>query len=192
MTQGQTLPSSIASGKRGIPTIRGMEHIGLCVPKLSEAIAFFCDVIGCEYLYQHGPFIDDRDGPENYYTKWIGLHPRTKARMAMLRCANGANLEIFEIEAPGQRQVVPPFSDHGSAHFCFYVDDIEAAAKFLEEKGVRMGEVQMITRGPEGGVESAALHFFSPWGQMLELVSYPHGRAYERETDKRLWVPTPA
>jgi catechol 2,3-dioxygenase-like lactoylglutathione lyase family enzyme len=181
--------SRSANGK-GIPTMSGMEHIGLCVPNLDEAIAYFCDIIGCEFLYRHGPYVDHSDGPANFYTKFVGLHPRTKTDIAMLRCGNGSNLELFEMEAPGQNRKVPPFSDHGGAHFCFYVDDMGAAVEYLLSKGVKvMGGASKITAGPEAGAESASTHFETPWGQMLEVISYPHGREYEKQTNARLWVP---
>jgi catechol 2,3-dioxygenase-like lactoylglutathione lyase family enzyme len=33
---------------RGLPGLRGAEHIGFTVPNLDQATAFFVDVIGCE------------------------------------------------------------------------------------------------------------------------------------------------
>jgi len=33
------------------------------------------------------------------------------------------------------------------------------------------------------------VYFLSPWGMQMELVSYPGGKAYEKETNLRLWHP---
>jgi hypothetical protein len=33
------------------------------------------------------------------------------------------------------------------------------------------------------------IYFLSPWGMQFEPVSFPHGKAYENETDLRLWHP---
>lgn len=174
---------------KGVPTLSGLEHIGLTVPDLDEAIDFFCEVIGCELLYKHGPYVDENEGAENFYHHYVELHPRTVATIAMLRCGNGSNLELFEFEAPAQKREVPPFSDFGGAHLTFYVEDMDRAVQYLRERGVHVMGGIAESPGPEAGRASTNTHFKTPWGQMLELISYPHGRDYERETEGRLWMP---
>ena len=39
-----------------IPGLRALEHVGLTVPDLDDAVRFFIDVIGCEYVFGEGPF----------------------------------------------------------------------------------------------------------------------------------------
>ncbi len=34
--------------------LRGCDHIGLTVPNLDEAVKFFTEVIGCEYIFDGG------------------------------------------------------------------------------------------------------------------------------------------
>lgn len=189
-------PKQPASPKRplppagkGIPTLSGLEHVGLTVPNLEEAITFFCDVIGCEFLYKHGPYIDENEGDKNFYNFFVELHPRTEATIAMLRCGNGSNLELFEFKAPGQKTTIPPFSDHGGAHLTFYVDDMERAVSYLRKKGVHVMGGAAESPGPEAGKLSTNTHFKTPWGQMLEVIAYPYGRDYEKVTDSRLFVP---
>lgn len=175
---------------KGIPTLSGLEHVGLSVPDLEQAIDFLCDVIGCELLYVHGPYVDEAEGKLNFYNRYVGLHPRTSAKIAMLRCGNGSNLEIFEFEAPGQRRDMPKFSDWGGAHLTFYVDDMNQAVEYLLSRGVHVMGGAAESPGPEAGKESTNTHFLSPWGQMMEVIAYPFGRDYERDTDLRLWVPS--
>jgi hypothetical protein len=43
--------------------------------------------------------------------------------------------------------------------------------------------------GPEAGKGTGWIFFLTPWGLPLELVSYPHGREYEKHTAHRLWHP---
>ena len=33
-------------------------------------------------------------------------------------------------------------------------------------------------------------YFVSPWGMQFELVSFPNGKAYERDYEGKLWNPT--
>src|SRR5215208_395383 len=38
-----------------LPGLRGVEHIGITVPNMEQATAFFVDVLGCELLYEREP-----------------------------------------------------------------------------------------------------------------------------------------
>ncbi len=171
--------------RKGLPGLRGTDHIGFTVPDLAEAVEFFVDVLGCEPFYELGPFVSDDD----WMARHLNVHPRTVMRkLTFLRCANGSNFEIFEYDAPDQNRVQPKNSDIGGHHLAFYVDDMDAAVAYLKAKGVRvLGEPTVRTQGPSGG--QSWVYFLAPWGMQLELVSYPEGKAYEREFDGRLWHP---
>ncbi len=169
----------------GIPGLRGTEHIGFTVPDLDEAVRFFVDILGCEAFYELGPYQSDSD----WMTVHLDVHPRTVLRrLRFLRCGNGANFEVIEYQAPDQRTLPPRNSDIGGHHLAFYVDDMTAAVAYLREKGVRiLGEPTERTVGPHAG--QTWVYFLAPWGMQLELVSFPNGKGYERDTDRRLWHP---
>lgn len=170
---------------KGLPGLRGTDHIGFTVPDLDEAVAFFVDVLGCEAFYELGPFQADDDWMERH----LNVHPRTvMRRLKFLRCGHGSNFELFEYEAPDQRAEPPRNSDIGGHHLALYVDNIDAAVAYLSAKGVRiLGEPTVRTAGPSAG--QTWVYFLSPWGMQLELVSFPGGKGYERDTDRRLWHP---
>ena len=44
--------STYSTKKRGpgIPGMRGLDHLGLTVPDMEQAVDFLCDVLGCEEL----------------------------------------------------------------------------------------------------------------------------------------------
>ena len=169
----------------GLPGLRGTDHIGFTVPNLDEAVAFFVEVIGCEAFYDLGPFRADDDWMHTH----LDVHPRAvMKRLKFLRCRHGSNFEIFEYSSPDQNTVQPRNSDVGGHHLAFYVDDIAAALAHLRRHGVRiLGEPTLRETGPSGG--QTWVYFLAPWGMQLELVSYPRGKAYERETARRLWHP---
>lgn len=175
----------MSESTRGLPGLRGTDHIGFTVPNLEEAVDFFVNVLGCDPCYELGPFAADDDWME----KTLNVHPRTvMKKLKFLRCKNGSNFEIFEYAAPGQNMQQPQNSDVGGHHLAFYVDDFDEALDYLRSKGVRiLGEPVVRTEGPSGG--QTWIYFLTPWGMQLELVSYPNGKAYEKDYDLRLWHP---
>jgi len=185
MQQTTDLVTDHRRQENGLPGLAGTDHIGFTVPDLDEAVAFFVDVIGCEPFYELGPFQSDGDWME----KHLGVHPRAvMKRLRFLRCRNGSNFEIFEYAAPDRSSRPPRNSDVGGHHIAFYVDDIDAAVAYLKAKGVRvLGEPTVRKEGPSA--RQSWVYFLSPWGMQLELVSFPQGKAYERETSRRLWHP---
>lgn len=170
-------------GLGGMPGLRGTDHIGFTVPDLDAAVDFFVNVIGCEPFYEIGPFQSDDD----WMAEHLNVHPRTvMRRLKFLRCGHGSNFELFEYEAPDQNRRQPRNSDIGGHHLAFYVDDMAAAITHLEAHDVRIqGTPTVRTSGPSAG--QTWVYFLTPWGMQCELVSFPDGKGYERETDRRLW-----
>ena len=170
---------------RGLPGLRGTDHVGFTVPDIDEAIDFFVNVIGCDAFYELGPFASDDDWMQVH----LNVHPRAvMKRLKFLRCRNGPNFELFEYESIFQNRQQPANCDIGGHHLAFYVDDIGAAITHLRSHGVFiLGEPTVRTSGPSAG--QTWVYFLAPWGMQLELVSYPDGKGYERDTTARLWHP---
>jgi catechol 2,3-dioxygenase-like lactoylglutathione lyase family enzyme len=168
-----------------IPGLRGVDHAGITVPDIQEAVDFFVDVIGAEAFYSLGPYRDDES---DFNEQQFGVHPRAVVNeMRLLRLGN-LNIELFEWDAPDQNRTMPKISDQGAYELCLYVDDIDQAADHLRAHGVEILGEKLELEGPEKGKDAYFLYFRSPWGAMMELISYPHGRAYEADFGgRRLW-----
>ena len=173
------------TNSRGLPGMRGLQHFGITVPNLAEAVAFFVEVLGCEPYFTFGEFKFDDDWMERH----LNVHPRAAIRdFQMLRCGNGTNLEVFEYSAPDQYLRPPRNSDIGGHHLAFYVDDMDAAIAYLKDKGVRvLDSPSTFTDGPAAGL--TWVYFLAPWGLQLELVSFPEGMRYEQDHVRLLWDP---
>lgn len=175
-----------AASAEPIPGMLGHDHTGVTVPDIKEAITFFTDIVGCKEAMSFGPFSDDKG---TFMQDLLNVHPRAKIhQITMMRCANGSNIELFQYESPDQQNAIPKNSDIGGHHIAFYVEDINAAAKYLKDKGVKtlMGPLP-VDQGPAAG--QAIIYFFAPWGLQLELISYPNGMAYEKDGGTILWSP---
>ncbi len=167
----------------GMPGLQGTDHVGFTVPDIEQATDFFVNVIGCEQHYDLGPFQTEDDRMQTH----LNVHPRTIMRkIRFFRCKNGSNYEVFEYEAADQVLEPPRNSDIGGHHLALYVDDVYAAVAHLKSCGIRvLGNPTVRETGPSAG--QTWVYFLSPWGMQFELVSFPNGKGYEKETTSRLW-----
>jgi glyoxylase I family protein len=160
----------------GIPGLTGIDHIGFTVPDLAQAHRFLIDVIGCEYMYSLGPF---RHDDSDWMRERLNVDPRTVMRqLHFYRCGGQAIFEVFDYSAPDQNTSVPRNSDIGGHHVALYVDDLDAAAKYLRACGITLLGEPTASSGPSEG--QRWLYFLAPWGMQWELVSYPDGKAFDR------------
>jgi len=170
-----------------LPGVKGINHIGLTVPDIGEAETFFSDVLGCEKATSFGPFRDDTG---SFMQDLLDVDPRAMVnQITLMRCGFGSNIELFSYDAPDQQTVRPRNSDIGGHHIAFYVDDIDAAAAYFKEKGIRtlMGPFP-VNEGPAAG--QSIIYFFAPWGLQMEAISFPEGMAYEKDGGPVLWSNT--
>ena len=165
----------------------GTDHVGLTVPDIGVAVAWFRDVMGAVAPLSFGPIADPQG---TLMQDLLGVDPRAVIdQITVLRIGRSANIELFQYEAPGQRQTHPRNSDWSGHHIAFYVTDINAAVAYMEAKGVQkfLGPFPL-TAGPAAG--QTINYFKTPFGTYVELISYPHGMAYQQAPHvKPLWSP---
>ena len=160
-----------------LPGLRGVDHIGFTVPDLEEARVFLVEVLGCEYMYSLGPF---RHDDSDWMAEHLAVHPRAVMKqLHFFRCGGQAIFEVFEYDAPDQATTPPRNSDPGGHHVALYVEDLDVAVAHLRERGVQLLGLPTVSSGPSEG--QRWIYFLSPWGMQFELVSYPGGKAFDRE-----------
>lgn len=170
---------------RGIPGMRGIDHIGFTVPDLDEAERFLLEVIGAEHIYTLG----EKSADDEWMRVQLGVNPRTAIEeIRFYRVGTGSNVELFKYRAADGQAPQPRNSDIGGHHLALYVDDLDAAIAHLRAHDVEvMGSPVASKQAAEG---QRWLYFRSPWGMQFELVSFPDGKAYEREARRLLWNPS--
>ncbi|HEY6789196.1 MAG TPA: VOC family protein [Trebonia sp.] len=167
-----------------LPGLQGTDHIGFTVPDLDEADEFLVDVIGCERVYELGPFIHD----DEWMREQLNVHPRSiMRRLRFYRCGFGSNFEVFEWEPADGQRGQPRNSDIGGHHLAFYVHDLDAAVDYLRSKGIRVLGQPVASQNASAG--QRWVYFLSPWGMQFELLSFPRGKAYEKDAPVLLWNP---
>jgi catechol 2,3-dioxygenase-like lactoylglutathione lyase family enzyme len=134
-------------------TIQRMDHIGVVVDDLADAVAFFVE-LGLE-LQGEAPVEGD------WVDRVVGLEG-VRAQIAMLQTPDGhGRLELTRFHAPsseGGNQCAPANAS-GIRHISFAVDDIDAVLARLRARGAELvGELERhrdryrlcYVRGPAG------------------------------------------
>jgi catechol 2,3-dioxygenase-like lactoylglutathione lyase family enzyme len=168
-----------------VPGLKGVDHVGINVPNLSQAIQFFTTVLGFTPVTQIGPV-----PLEAAWRKSNRLHANTgPVTIKMLRAGTGASIELFEYQASGGSTQPPGGDDIGATHLSFYTSDMPASVAYLKAKGVKLLSEPVVTKAGDTAGETW-VYFETPWGAKMELNSYPNGKAYEQHNPaQKLWSP---
>jgi catechol 2,3-dioxygenase-like lactoylglutathione lyase family enzyme len=158
--------TSTGVGPKGGHVVGPIEHIGITVPDLPQAIQFFETVLGWKQIRAAGPFADP-DG--DWMQSSFAIHRSSSLNLALFETGTGMRLEIFEWAAPDQRTEHPRISDIGGPHIGIAVSDLlEAIERVAAADGVTMlagPNTASISHG-----EETFIYFLTPWGLPMELV----------------------
>ena len=147
-----------------------LHHIGLTVPDLAAATAFFVDALDFQLLFAMQP-----GGPVTVdYAAAVRIPPDTESHgLAVLRKGD-ARLELFEYAGGGQRPAYPSNHDIGGHHIAFEVDDIDAAiTRLIAAGGRQSAPVRTAKAADFRGM--MWVYIVAPFGLQLELVQFPAG-----------------
>jgi catechol 2,3-dioxygenase-like lactoylglutathione lyase family enzyme len=161
--------------------LRPIAHIGITVPDLSEAIDWYCDVLGFEAI---GPAVEVRvdDGHAGTVAADV-FGPRLgRFRQAHLASANGVALELFEFLEPPSEPRLDNFEywRTGVFHICLLAPDIEELEERIVESGGLRRTSQVWEMWP--GEPYRTCYCEDPFGNVIELYSHSHERTYSNRS----------
>ncbi len=128
----------------------GMDHVGIAVKNLDEAIHVYCDLLGF---------------------KLLGVHVLTERKIKIALISTGGETQIELVQPLDAESTVAKFLEtrgEGIHHFAVRVEDIEAALADMKKNGVAL-----IDEKPRVGAEGKRVAFVHPKstkGVLLELV----------------------
>jgi methylmalonyl-CoA epimerase len=128
----------------------GMDHVGVAVKNLEEALSVYRDVLGF---------------------KLLRVHVLTERRVKVAILSTGGETQIELLEPLGSDSPVAKFLEsrgEGIHHIAVKVDNIEKVLEELKEKGV-----MLVDEKPRTGAEGKKVAFVHPKsarGVLLELV----------------------
>ncbi len=152
-------------------------HVGITVPDLDAAIAWYGELFGFRLIVEPGVF----DATVGGYTAELAadvLGPRfRRMRQAHLATANGTAVELFEfIDPPAE---VPEeklaWWLSGIRHFCVIDPDVAGLAQRIVAAGGRQRtRVWPIFEG----TPYEFCYCEDPWGTIVEIYSHGHEQTY--------------
>lgn len=141
-------------------------HVGLTVPDLDVAVAWYRDVLGLEPLAEPTS-VRAHEGHAGTVAADVLGADIGSFRQAHLAGANGVALELFEFEGRRRRP--------GLFHFCTVVPDVRhVAERIATSGGRRSSRVWEIFRGEP----YLTCYCEDPFGTIVELYSHSHERTY--------------
>lgn len=158
-------------------------HVGIGVPDIEAAVAWYRDVLGCVVLLE--PALLSSDGTHfGNIVKDIYGNRFERMKMAHLTTGDGLGIELFQFLEPAQ--FVPEetyeYWRAGIFHFALTVDDVETvAARIAENGGRRLSKVWRLWANKE--LEAAYTQ--DPWGTVIELVSHPYSQFWSNHESPR-------
>ena len=170
-------------------TPRGIDHIGWTVPDIEAATQFLTAAFGAQVIYDSHPRTEPpQAGPAA--ERMLGLPPYGEVtQIRLLRLANGPSIELFAV-ARAPQQPPPALPDFGYTHFGLYVDDIAAAVQRFEAAGGQLLAPPHDLKGVEGGPGNQFAYGHTPWGTLIELLTYPAG-VQNADPNVPRWTPKP-
>ncbi len=137
------------------PLSARLDHVGVVVPDLDAAAAFFTEALGFRPL--RDAVLAD---PDDRLAATFGAPDGSSVRVAFFEM-DGGTVELLEWTAAGAATDARAPHDAGTAHLALAVADVPAAAAHLAEwPGVTVFEAHR-----RGFVYARA-----PWGLLLQLI----------------------
>jgi methylmalonyl-CoA/ethylmalonyl-CoA epimerase len=155
-----TSPSGAAESVTGIG-LRRIDHVGVAVADLDEAIAFYSRVFGMRCVHV------ETNEEQGVREAMLAVGPTTDGGCVQLLAPLSAESTIAKFldrNGPGVQQVA------------YTVDDIDAACAALRERGVRL-----LYESPRRGTSNSRINFVHPkdaGGVLVELVEPARNAAH--------------
>ena len=171
-------------------SIRGIEHIGITVTNLDEAEKFFVNALGASVLYRIVP-PDEPDKSlkgKDMFSKDGFPAEINISGLAMLRLANGCNVELFQTQPEAKEYQANP-SQPGINHFSLYVDNIKEVGESMKNHGAKMFEGPTDCFAQEEGKGNQTWFGMTPFGVLIELITLPSALKYDDIASSTRWIP---
>jgi len=145
--------------------IKSVQHVGITVSNLAEALHFFNDLLGLETL----PF---REASGERIETILGI-PGASLRLSGVKTPDNKNIELIEYLAPKGERINLKTCNPGVTHISFVVDDIQKMYDDLTAKGVNFISPPYWGGKTIAGMDWGVCFLKGPDGISIELMQAP-------------------
>lgn len=141
--------------------ISGVDHSGINVPDMEEAIAFFQTTFGAT--------LESDITPQAIPGAWkaaFNWHESSDLkRFVMMRLPDGSGVELFQYSGKEIDHKRPHQDDDGATHIALKTHDVASSFKAIQQAGLKtLNEPVTNADGTQW------FYFLTPWGSQIELV----------------------
>lgn len=151
-------------------TARALDHVGISVPDIDAALAWYRDVLGCYVLMEPMEAAAD----DSHFGRIVGdiFGPGFQGmRIAHLATADGVGIELFQFTGNAPQEMPFAYWKTGIFHIAILEPDIEGLAKRIDESGGRQRS-KVWKLWPDKPYK--VCYCEDPWGNIVEISSHPY------------------
>lgn len=141
--------------------VAGIDHVGINVPDVAVAAAFFEDLLGARIVS------DMRPGkiPDGWKKAFNWRTSSEIDRIVMMQLQDGSRIELFQYSGPDISRVRPHEDDAAETHIALKTTDVDHSIAVLKSRGLRILNDPVTL--PDG---ERWFYFLTPWDSQFELV----------------------
>jgi len=142
-------------------TISGVDHAGINVPDLAEAMAFFQTTFGARVESDIIPGAI----PDAWKAAFNWHQSSDLKRFVMMRLPDGTGVELFQYSGAQIGHIRPHQDDDAATHIALKTHDVASSFKAIQKAGLKtLNEPVTNADGTQW------FYFVTPWGSQIELV----------------------
>ncbi len=152
---------AFSAGQTPLVALSGVDHAGMNVPDLGDAIAFFQTTFGATLESDITPGAI----PDGWKVAFNWHQSSDLKRFVMMRLADGSGIELFQYSGKQIGHQRPHQDDDAATHIALKTQDVPASFRAIQKAGLKT--LNAPVTNADG---SQWFYFLTPWGAQIELV----------------------
>lgn len=163
-TRAEADNAAVASISEHRLAVSGIDHVGINVPDVNAASAFFEKLLGAHVVSDMNP----GKIPDAWKDKFRWHRSSEIQRIVMMQLQDGTKIELFQYAGPEISRSLPHEDDAAATHIALRTTDVTHSLAVL--KAMRLRVLNDPITLPDG---ETWFYFLTPWGSQIELVFMP-------------------
>lgn len=152
---------AISAEPKPLVTLTGVDHAGINVPDLANAIAFFQTTFGATLASDITPGAI----PDAWKAAFNWHQSSELKRFVMMRLPDGTGVELFQYSGAQIGRARPHQDDDAATHIALRTQDVPASYQAIQKAGLKT------LNAPVTNADGTQwFYFLTPWGAQIELV----------------------